>query len=59
MYNHIWGNVYLYCWEHGIDFREIYYKLIETEWKAYQEVSEELHIPLKYGKNQQICIKIG
>ena len=59
MYNHIWGNVYLYCWEHGIDFREIYYKLIETEWKAYQEVSEELHIPLKYGKNQPFNKLIG
>ena len=54
MYNHIWGNVYLYCWEHGIDFREIYYKLIETEWKAYQEVSEELHIPLKIWKKSTV-----
>lgn len=29
MYNYIWGNIFIYCQQHNIDFIEVYYKIAQ------------------------------
>ena len=51
MFNHIWGNIFLYCWEHNIDFHEVYCSLVNIEWQKYKEQCEFLNIPMRYKRN--------
>lgn len=37
MGSHIWGNIYLYCWENKIDFRQVFRKLLNTELEMYKK----------------------
>ena len=48
MYNHIWGNIYLYCWEHNLDYREIFNKIRKSELEAYKWACKEFMIPFEY-----------
>ena len=51
MGSHIWGNIYLYCWENKIDFRQVFRKLLSTELEAYKKGCEQFLVPYTYNKN--------
>lgn len=59
MYNHIWGNVFLYCWEHNIDFHEVFCTLRNIEWQKYKEQCEFLNIPMRYQRNGYANYLVG
>jgi hypothetical protein len=52
--NHIWGNIYLYCWENKIDFRKVFDKLRDTELEAYKEGCNQFMIPFKTTKYESL-----
>ena len=51
MGSHIWGNIYLYCWENKIDFRQVFRKLLNTELEMYKKGCEQFLVPYTHNKN--------
>lgn len=52
MGSHIWGNIYLYCWEHQIDFREVFNELRNIELQAYKDGCKQFMIPFNPTKHE-------
>lgn len=54
MGSHIWGNIYLYCWEHQIDFREVFNELRNIELQAYKDGCKQFMIPFNPTKHESL-----
>ena len=54
MGSHIWGNIYLYCWEHQIDFREVFNELRNIELQAYKDGCKQFMIPFNPTKYESL-----